>query len=278
MTNHPFDLKGIDTGKIGNNKNVNLTFKEYQKLYGLSDSGAKRDLEAKNVLLSDLQPVTPEVKPSVKGKVAQFLFGNPGAEQELVDGKLMAKSRQKGLGRFTAGLSDALTLNLTDFDQRGGGFLGLKDVNPISGLGGKPEDFILPKTIADAVAADQKESKPDEGSKNPVDIIKEAYEAQMDYEKQMDPFKRKGRALDSAMEFANLRAQMPFYMNQLKDLSTFKQAQLLEAERAKQGMPNAVQARLLAGDTGFAQQAAAISGQQDSATRFAGLGMQRRFG
>ena len=272
------DLKGIDLSKVGNNKNVNYTFKDYMEDMGLTKTGAERDLAGAGIFLNELEPITPEVKPSVRGKVAQFLFGSPGSGQELVDGKLVSKDRQKGLGRFTAGLSDALTLNLTDFDQRGGGFLGLKDVNPISGLGGKPEDFILPKTIADAVAADQKESKPDEGSKNPVDIIKEAYEAQMDYEKQMDPFKRKGRALDSAMEFANLRAQMPFYMNQLKDLSTFKQAQLLEAERAKQGMPNAVQARLLAGDTGFAQQAAAISGQQDSATRFAGLGMQRRFG
>ena len=178
MTSHPFDLKGIDTGKIGNNKGVDLTFKEYKKLYGLSDSGAKRDLAAQNVFLSDLQPITPEAKPSVRGKVAQFLFGGPGSGQELVDGKLVSKDRQKGLGRFTAGLSDALTLNLTDFDQRGGGFLGLKDVNPLSGLGGKPEDFILPKTIADAVAADQKKSETDEGSQNPVDTIKAAYEAQ----------------------------------------------------------------------------------------------------
>ena len=43
-------------------------------------------------------------------------------------------------------------------------------------------------------------------------------------------------------------------------------------------MPNAIQSRLLAADTGFATQAGAIAGQQDAATRFAGLGMQRRFG
>ncbi len=48
--------------------------------------------------------------------------------------------------------------------------------------------------------------------------------------------------------------------------------------RIKQALPNAQQARLLAADQGFAAQAGAIAGQQDSATRFAGLGMQRRFG
>ena len=48
---------------------------------------------------------------------------------------------------------------------------------------------------------------------------------------------------------------------------------LLDAEAIKQGMPNALQARLLAADSGFAQQAAAIAGQADAATRMAGLGV-----
>ena len=60
--------------------------------------------------------------------------------------------------------------------------------------------------------------------------------------------------------------------------TTFKQRQLLDAEKIKQGLPNAQQARLLAADQGFAAQAGAIAGQQDAATRFAGLGMQRGFG
>ena len=75
----------------------------------------------------------------------------------------MATDRQKGLGRFTAGLTDALTLNLTDFDQRGGGFLGLSDVNPLSGLGGKAEDYILPNTVKE-IMDKRKESKDEEGS------------------------------------------------------------------------------------------------------------------
>ena len=73
-----------------------------------------------------------------------------------------------------------------------------------------------------------------------------------------------------------MRANMPFVTNTLKDISTFKQQQLLDAEAIKQGMPNAVQARLLAGDQGFATQAAAIANQADAATRMAAVGVNPR--
>jgi hypothetical protein len=271
------DLKGIDLSKVGNNKNVNYTFKDYMEDMGLTKTGAERDLAGAGIFLNELEPITPEVKPSVRGKVAQFLFGNPGPEQELVDGKLVSKMRQKGLGRFTSGLADALTLNLTDFDQRGGGFLGLKDVNPLSGLGGKAEDFILPKSVKEAVDAMNK-SKEDEGSTNPVDNIDKIVDAELKYKREADTQSRKGRVLDNALEFLNMRMQTPFLMKTLKDATTFKQQQLLDAEAIKQGLPNAQQARMLAGSTAFAQEAQAIAAQQDAANRFAGLGMQRRFG
>ena len=178
---------------------------------------------------------------------------------------------------MTAGLADALTLNLTDFDQRGGGFLGLKDVNPLSGLGGKPEDFKLPKSVKEAVDAMNK-SKEDEGSKNPVDNIDKIVDAELRYKKGADTQSRKGRILDNALDFLNMQLQTPFLMKTLKDASTFKQQQLLDAEAIKQGLPNAVQSRMLAADTGAAQLRQSLAAQQDAATRFAGLGMQRRFG
>ena len=271
------DLKGIDLSKVGNNKNVNYTFKDYMEDMGLTKTGAERDLAGAGIFLNELEPITPEVKPSVRGKVAQFLFGSPGSGQELVGGKLVSKDRQKGLGRFTSGLTDALTLNLTDFDQRGGGFLGLKDVNPLSGLGGKAEDFILPKSVKEAVDAMNK-SKEDEGSTNPVDNIDKIVDAELKYKKEADTQSRKGRVLDNALEFLNMRMQTPFLMKTLKDATTFKQQQLLDAEAIKQGLPNAQQARMLAGSTAFAQEAQAIAAQQEAANRFAGLGMQRRFG
>jgi len=280
MSKH--DLKGIDLSKVGNNKNVDYTFKDYMEDMGFTKTGAIKDLAGAGIFLNELEPVTPKAQPagatqSISGKVAQFLFGSPGSGQELVGGKLVSTDRPLGLGRFTSGLSDALTLNLTDFDKRGGGFLGLKDVNPLSGLGGKPEDFILPKSVKELMDK-RKESKKEEEIKDPMGDIQEIVDETLRYKKGADTQDRKGRILDNALEFLNMRMQTPFIMDTLKDASTFKQQQLLDAERIKQGLPNAQQLRMQAASNAFATEAQAIAAQQDAANRFAGLGMQRRFG
>ncbi len=267
----------MDLSKVGNNKNVDYTFKDYMEDMGLTETGAAKDLAGAGIFLNELEPITPEVKPSVRGKVAQFLFGSPGFGQELVDGKLVSTDRQKGLGRLTSGISDALTLNLTDFDQRGGGFLGLKDVNPLSGLGGKPEDYILPNTVKE-IMEKRKESKNEKESTDPLDQIDRIYKNQQEYVRAMGGFNRKGRVLDNALDFINMRMQMPSVIKDLKDVSTFKQQQLLDAEAIKQGLADAVQARTLSAAKEASELRQATAAQQDAATRFAGLGMQRRFG
>ena len=280
MSKH--DLKGIDLSKVGNNKNVDYTFKDYLEDTGYTRTGGIRDLAGAGIFLNELEPITPEAQPagatqSLSGKVAQFLFGSPGSGQELVGGKLVSTDRPLGLDRFTSGLSDALTLNLTDFDKRGGGFLGLKDINPLSGLGGKAEDYILPNTVKE-IMDKRKESKKEEEIKDPMGDIQEIVDETLRYKKGADTQSRKGRVLDNALEFLNMRMQTPFLMKTLKDASTFKQQQLLDAERIKQGLPNAQQLRMQAASNAFAQEAQAIAAQQEAANRFAGLGMQRRFG
>ena len=40
MTNHPFDLKGMDTGKIGGNKYVNYTLGDFEKDQDVTRAGA----------------------------------------------------------------------------------------------------------------------------------------------------------------------------------------------------------------------------------------------
>jgi hypothetical protein len=108
--------------------------------------------------------------------------------------------------------------------------------------------------------------------------IQEIVDETLRYKKGADTQSRKGRVLDNALEFLNMRMQTPFLMNTLKDASTFKQQQLLDAEAIKQGLPNAQQLRMQAASDAFATEAQAIAAQQDAANRFAGLGMQRRFG
>ena len=215
MTTHPFDLKGIDTGKIGGNKYVNYTLEDFMEDQDLSRSGAVRALGQNKIKLSDLQPVN---KP-----------------QNILD----------RVGMF---------------------------------LSGEKLNYQLPKYFKQALAEADKPKKEEKEVKDPLGNIADIYEEQMKYEREMDPFNRKGRILDSALDFLNVRLQTPFMMNTLKDASTFKQQQLLDAERIKQGLPNAQQLRMQAASNAFATEAAAIAAQQEAANRFAGLGMQRRFG
>jgi len=295
MSKH--DLKGIDTRKIGSNKGVDLTFKEYQKMFGLSDKGTIRDLEARNVFLEDLNPIITTQKKTdnflrdfaplistagIPAVAINQLRGNKpvdASELEVVGGRLVGKDRPKGLRGGIASLIDATTFGATDLDKMGGGPLqGLLtgSQESMQGYGKKfTGDYELPKALKDAVKREQEEvSKDPLGTEN----LDKLLEYELKYKRATDAMDRKGRALDAAIESANMRANMPFITNTLKDLSTFKQRQLLDAEKIKQALPNAVQARLLAGDTGFKAQADAISGQQDAATRFANLGNQRQFG
>ena len=108
--------------------------------------------------------------------------------------------------------------------------------------------------------------------------MKDAVDAMVDYKKRINTLERKDRLFDTGLEMAAQRAMLPFITNQMKDLSTFKQRQLLDAEKIKQSFPNAIQARMLTADTGFKTQQDAITGATDAATRFAQAGTGIKFG
>ena len=201
----------------------------------------------------------------------------PSGVDAVVDpktGRLVGKDAPKALiPSVTAKVADFLTGGLTDFDRAGGGLFGRAVENQTTGLGGRPKDFYLSKG--------QKEDYAESLSPTSSGAIPDA-EAKLDFlEENADRidklYRDRGRkaAFDEA---ANYAITQPIRDKFLKDITTFKQKQLLEAEKIKQGMPNAIQNRLLAADAGFATQAGAIAGQQDSATRFANLGNQRQFG
>ena len=196
------------------------------------------------------------------------------AEIDPKTGKLVGKDRPTALiPSVTAKVADFLTGGLTDFDREGGGLFGRAVENQKTGLGGKPTDFYLSK--------EQKQNFEDSISPTSSSAIPDA-EEQLDFlEQNYDRINKLNRNLKRQAAFdeaASYAITEPIRQRFLRDASTFKQKQLLEAERIKQQMPNAIQNRLLAADAGFATQAGAIAGQQDSATRFAGLGNQRQFG
>ena len=201
----------------------------------------------------------------------------PAGMNAVVDpntGRLVGKDAPKALiPSVGAKVIDFLTGGISDLDRSGGGLFGRAVENRKTGLGGRPTDFYLSKG--------QKEDYAESLSPTSSSAIPDA-EAKLDFlEKNADRidklYRDRGRkaAFDEA---ANYAITQPIRDKFLKDITTFKQKQLLEAEKIKQGMPNAIQNRLLAADAGFATQAGAIAGQQDSATRFANLGNQRQFG
>ena len=201
----------------------------------------------------------------------------PAGMNAVVDpntGRLVGKDAPKALiPSVGAKVVDFLTGGISDLDRSGGGLFGRAVENRKTGLGGRPTDFYLSKG--------QKEDYAESLSPTSSSAIPDA-EAKLDFlEKNADRidklYRDRGRkaAFDEAASYAITE---PIRQRFLRDASTFKQKQLLEAEKIKQGMPNAIQNRLLAADAGFATQAGAIAGQQDSATRFANLGNQRQFG
>ena len=201
----------------------------------------------------------------------------PAGLDAVVDpktGRLVGKDAPKALiPSVTAKVADFLTGGFTDFDRAGGGLFGRAVENQTTGLGGRPTDFYLSK--------EQKQNYADSISPTSSSAIPDA-EEQLDFlEQNYDRINKLNRGLKRRAAFdeaASYAITEPIRQKFLRDASTFKQRQLLEAERIKQQMPNAIQNRLLAADAGFATQAGAIGGQQDSATRFANLGNQRQFG
>ena len=189
-------------------------------------------------------------------------------------GRLVGKNRPTGFMGGVAQVADFFSGGLTDLDQQGGGLFGLGKQS-LRGFGKQPKDFELPTTVQKLL---QDEIDVAEGNTGSATDTKEALDALVDYKKRINPLERKDRIFDTGLEMAAQRAQLPFIVNQMKDLSTFKQGQLLQAERIKQNFPNAIQARLLTADTGFKTQQDAITGATDAATRFAGSGTGIKFG
>jgi hypothetical protein len=218
--------------------------------------------------LKNRDKLIPEGKEIIKRKGKEF----------LVD-----EDRPKGPAALAAGIMDFFDPE-ADRDKLGGmGQIqpdGTYAYNPVGGL----EEFD-PKDVSNLLLnpsqkrkAEQRYKQEMAGMGTPTDTLDDAMKAYFDYKKKSDSTSRKGRVLDNALDFLSMQIQTPFIMDTLKDASTFKQQQLLDAERIKQGLPNAQQLRMQAASNAFATEAAAIAAQQDAANRFAGLGMQRRFG
>tara|TARA_R100001086_G_C11805181_1_gene249935 strand:+ start:191 stop:1012 length:822 start_codon:yes stop_codon:yes gene_type:complete len=273
MSKH--DLKGVDTGKVGNNKGVNLSYDEYMRRFGPKKEIPKmdnlKDLEdfyGPNVQIPGLGKTTEQLKVELQP------VGLPKDARILPDGTVLPKGAST---KVTKKFADKT--NFLDEYLLGGLASGLS--KPVYEGYEKidVDDLSQYKLLPDQQNRLNQALELDDSIKGgATSSTQEGVDSYLDFKKQTDTQSRKGRILDNALDFLNMRMQLPFYKDQLKDVSTFKQQQLLDAEAVKQALPNAQQARMLAASSGFATEAQALAAQQDAATRFAGLGMQRRFG
>jgi len=254
MSKH--DLKGVDTSKVGNNKYVDYTFKDYMDDFGLNRKGAEKKLKSENIFLRDLNPIAPETKPfkdkTILERADQLLMGF-GGPAEVVGGKVVGKNRPTGLDRFTTGIMPYELLGFTDFDQRGTLF----GKHSKSGFGGRPDNYELPKDFKDLLR--QRDKDKEEASTDPLDNIDKIVDAELRYKKEADRISMKGRIAANAIELANMQAQIPLYEALAKRTSTFKQQQLLDAELIKQSMPDARERRMLSSASRMAGELGAVS-------------------
>ena len=197
-----------------------------------------------------------------------------GADMKPVYEIVGKDAPRAGIPRLAAGLLDKVTQNQYDFDKRG------KDGKARTVNLADPSNFLVSQAQKSLVEGALEGAGVDTtggttGAIPDAEELLDFYEQNAGRIRNVNRDLARGAAFDEAATFALTE---PLRQKFLRDASTFKQRQLLEAERIKQGMPNAIQNRLLAADAGFATQAGAIAGQQDAATRFANLGNQRQFG
>jgi len=197
-----------------------------------------------------------------------------GADMKPVYEIVGKDAPRAGAPRLAAGLLDKLTDNKYDFDKRG------KDGKARTVDLSDPSNFLVSQAQKSLVEGALEGAGVDTTG-GTTGAIPEAKEMLDFYEQNADRIRNVNRDLARGAAFdeaANYAITEPIRQRFLRDAVTFKQKQLLEAEKIKQALPNAVQNRLLAADAGFATQAGAIAGQQDAATRFANIGNERQFG
>ena len=259
----------MDLGKVGPNKDVDFTFKEYMDSFGggskkipkITDLQQLEDYYGPNELIPGLGKTTGQLKVELQP------VGLPKGTRVLGDGTIVPEDAPRNLSRVVAGFLDTVLRDTTDFDKRGilGEGLGKIDLDDLSQYKLLPSQQNKLKTAL----KERGELDPD-----PTSTMEEGAKSFLDFKKKSDTQSRKGRILDSAMEFLNYTLTSPKILSDLRRESDYVQNRLLQAELRKQSFPNAVQSRMLAGSTGFATEAEAIAKQTLAASDLAKAGIR----
>ncbi len=185
------------------------------------------------------------------------------------------------LGNLFGGAIDFLTGQRTDLDRLGKKMGAKPKLIDLS----DPSIYKLSKIEKDLVNRELKDRGIDTVEEDATSGVDKATTESIEQQKKQTKFDR-GERLKDALQAAGINiATMPIYTRILEDAAKRR----LELDKAMLGaremMPSNIQNIMLSkqsqkslASSAFAEEAKALAAQQDAATKFAGLGMQRSFG
>ena len=190
------------------------------------------------------------------------------------------------LGGTLASLIDTLTFQKTDLDK-----LGTKFQPRVAGIKERqidlsdPKNFTLSKIQSDIVKRELVDKGIDTVEEDATSGVSAATDKSIEQQRKQSKFDRQERLKDTLQTQAVNFATIPFYTRLLEDAAKRR----LELDKAMLGaremMPSNIQNIMLSkqsqkslASSAFAEEAKALAAQQEAATGFGGLGMQRRFG
>ena len=222
--------------------------------------------------------------PSLKMQ-SQYKFAGVGDDEEVrlipsffgaeAKAEVVGKDAPRvGLPRIFAGMLDPFIPG--DFDKRDNRrLIDLKD----------PKSFELSKIQSNIVKSQLEAAGIDVPEDDATKGVDKATTKSIEQQRKQSAFDRRERLKDTLQTQATNFATIPFYTRLLEDAAKRR----LELDKAMLGaremMPSNIQNIMLSkqsqrslASSAFAEEAKALAAQQDAATNFAGLGMQRRFG
>ena len=285
-------LSGVD---LSNGERVNQTFeidnkndkikkpKYFKNLQDIKDYyGVDLDtplLDFEGLSINDLKR---QYGHSELPKGTEFYQG--GFLDPTKEGTVLDKNRPKNLLRPLASFADLIMRDTTDFDKLG--ILGEGRYKDLSKTIDKDDlsKYLIPlaerKNLETKLDTAFPEEMPDK-----EELIEESIQEELSRREVIDPLDRKKRREQAIETLVSNTVSMPIYTRLLEDAAKRR----LELDKAMLGaremMPSNIQNIMLSkqaqqqmASSAFAEEAKALAAQQDAATNFAGLGMQRRFG
>jgi len=278
---------------------------EYMEKYDIPYNQAVNELTNKDVQLGQLTSNIDFTSGLPGVTAASYDSLGTGSEQlkVLPNGKVVAANAPTGLESFGAGLMDIFTLGFGDFDRQGGLIGGQTTglgYNIDKGLAsGRYNQTIRPEGVEKLLDLKVKKELPnvkisplgellDDGSSSSSgtkDGNKTTLEKYQDFQQKQKDFERKNRRRDTIEATAASLLTVPIQTRLLEDAAK-KRLELDKAMLgAKEMMPSNIQnisaskqAQRSLASSAFAEELRAVKDQQEAASRFAGLGLDRPFG